>query len=164
MPRPGKDVRLSGVLRAAAPPGPAAARRRPGHARRGRLLAAAAAFVTRLVERYRDRDAIIAWQVEHEAVRAADPGRPVLMNGFLPASAPVTLQQWWRTRDQGDSLSVAGRLADIVGVDFYPRHAVASAGPLTLYLDGSQALGSMASRRPGGSPRILAWPRCMSLS
>ena len=77
-----------------------------------RLLEAGIAFVTRVVERYRDRDAIIAWQVEHEAVdplgvehswrlseafvhaevgavRAADPARPVLMNGFLPTSAPV---------------------------------------------------------------------------
>ena len=127
-----------------------------------RLLEAGIAFVTRVVERYRDRDAIIAWQVEHEAVdplgvehswrlseafvraevgavRAADPARPVLMNGFLPTSAPVALQQRWRTRDQGDSLAVAQRLADIVGVDFYPRHALASAGPLTLYLDGSRA-------------------------
>ncbi len=34
----------------------------------GRLLAAAIAFVTGVVERYRDRGAIIAWQVEHEAV------------------------------------------------------------------------------------------------
>ncbi len=61
------------------------------------------------------------------------------MNGFLPTSAPVALQQWWRTRDQGDSLTVAQRLADIVGIDCYPRHALASAGPLTLYLDGSRA-------------------------
>ncbi len=127
-----------------------------------RLLEAGTAFVTRVVQRYRERDAIIAWQVEHEAVdplgmehswrlseafvrseveavRAADPGRPVMMNGFLPTSTPVALQQWWRTRDQGDSLSVAERLADIVGIDFYPRHALASAGPLTLYLDGSRA-------------------------
>jgi hypothetical protein len=132
----------------------------PGENRR--LLEAATAFVTRVVERYRDRDAIIAWQVEHEAVdplgvehswrlseafvraevdavRAADPARPVLMNGFLPTSVPVALQQRWRTRDQGDSLAVAQRLADIVGVDFYPRHALASTGPLTLYLDGSRA-------------------------
>ena len=126
------------------------------------LLAAAISFLTRVVERYRDREAIIAWQVEHEAVdplgvehswrlsedfvraevtavRAADPGRPVMMNGFLPTSTPVALQQWWRTRDQGDSLTVAQRLADIVGVDCYPRHALASAGPLALYLDGGQA-------------------------
>ena len=128
--------------------------------RRG-LLEAGIAFVHRVVERYRQRDSVIAWQLEHEAVdplgmehswrlseafvrceveavRAADPGRPVMMNGFLPTSTPVLLQQRWRTRDQGDSLAVARRLADIVGIDFYPRHALASAGPLTLYLDGSR--------------------------
>ena len=126
------------------------------------LLRAAEEFLTRVTARYADRDAIIAWQVEHEAtdplgmehswrlseafvraevaaVRAADrAGRPVLMNGFLPTSTPVALQQRWRTRDQGDSLAVAQRLADIVGVDYYPRHALASAGPLSVYLDGSQ--------------------------
>ena len=125
------------------------------------LLDGAIAFVQRVIERYRHRACIIAWQVEHEAVdplgmehswrlaeefvrreveavRAADPSRPVMMNGFLATSTPVALQQWWRTRDQGDSLAVAQRLADIVGVDFYPRHALASAGPLSLYLDGSR--------------------------
>ena len=124
-----------------------------------RLLEAGSGFAARLVRRYRDREAIIAWQVEHEAadplgmehswrlseafiaaevaaVRDADPGRPVLMNGFLPMSTPVALQQRWRTRDQGDSLAVALRLSDVVGVDVYPRHAVAAAGPLSLYLDG----------------------------
>jgi hypothetical protein len=123
------------------------------------LLDAATAFVARVVARYAGRDAVIAWQVEHEAVdplgvehswrlseafvaaeaaavRAADPGRPVLMNGFLATSTPVALQQRWRTRDQGDSLAVALRLADIVGADIYPRHAVAAAGPVALYLDG----------------------------
>ncbi len=123
------------------------------------LLEAATAFAARIVERYRDRPAIVAWQVEHdavdplgmehswrlsaafvrrevEAVRAADPTRPVLMNGFLPTSAPVRLQQWWRTRDQGDSLAVAQQLADIVGVDFYPRHALAARGGRTVYLTG----------------------------
>jgi len=135
------------------------------------LLRAAAGFLARVVQRYADRDAIIAWQVEHEAVdplgmehswrlseafvraeveaaRAADPaGRPVLMNGFLPTSAPVALQQRWRTRDQGDSLAVAQRLADIVGVDCYPRHALASAGPLSVYLDGSQTRGRQRQLR-----------------
>jgi hypothetical protein len=134
------------------------------------LLAAATAFITRVVERYRDREAIIAWQVEHEAVdplgmehswrlssafvqreveavRAADPLRPVMMNGFLPTSSPVRLQQWWRTRDQGDSLSVAQRLADIVGIDFYPRHALVSIGPLTLYLDGGRSPWQQRRRR-----------------
>src|SRR5215470_3215858 len=83
---------------------------------------------------------------EVEAVRAADPGRPVLMNGFLPTSAPVALQQWWRTRDQGDSLAVAQRLADIVGIDFYPRHALIKTGPLTAYLDGSTRRGQTRRR------------------
>jgi hypothetical protein len=123
------------------------------------VLDAGTAFVTRLVERYRDRQAIVAWQVEHdavdplgmehswrlsaafvrrevEAVRAADPTRPVLMNGFLPTSAPVRLQQWWRTRDQGDSLVAAQQLADIVGIDFYPRHAVVAGAGWTVYLCG----------------------------
>jgi hypothetical protein len=126
------------------------------------LLAAASAFVTRLVERYRERAAIVAWQVEHEAVdplgvehswrlaatfvqhevaavRAADPTRPILMNGFVPTSLPVRLQQWWRTRDQGDSVSVAQQLADIVGFDYYPRHALVRLGTRTVYLDGSRS-------------------------
>ena len=150
------------------------------------LLDGAIAFVRRVIERYRQCESIIAWQVEHEAVdplgmehswrlaeafvrseveavRAADPGRPVLMNGFLATSAPVALQQWWRTRDQGDSLAVARRLADIVGVDFYPRHALASAGPLSLYLDGSRTpwqqrrrerlLDRVAAARPAADDR-----------
>jgi len=125
------------------------------------LLAAATAFVTRIVEHYRDRRAIVAWQVEHEAVdplgmehswrlaaafvqqevaavRAADPTRPIMLNGFLPTSWPVRVQQWWRTRDQGDSLSVAQRLADIVGIDYYPRHALVTLGGRTVYLDGGR--------------------------
>ena len=124
------------------------------------LLDAGTAFAARIVERYRDRKAIVAWQVEHdavdplgmehswrlsaafvrrevEAVRAADPTRPVMMNGFLPTSAPVRIQQWWRTRDQGDSLAIAQQLADIVGVDFYPRHALAALPGRTVYLAGS---------------------------
>ncbi|HET9109619.1 MAG TPA: beta-galactosidase [Ktedonobacterales bacterium] len=137
------------------------------------LLDAAAAFVTHTVERYRDRSAIVAWQVEHEAVdplgvehswrlsadfaraevaevRAADPTRPIMMNGFLPTSLPVRAQQWWSTRDQGDSLAVAQRLADIVGVDYYPRHALIGLGPRTIYLDGA------ASRTPRSRQRALA--------
>lgn len=126
-----------------------------------RLLSAALGFVTRIVERYRDREAVVAWQVEHEAVdplglehswrlsrafvqaeveavRAADPARPIMMNGFLATSSPVRLQQWWSTRDQGDSLAVAEQLADIVGIDFYPRNALAALGALTIYLDGGK--------------------------
>ncbi|MGI8562880.1 MAG: hypothetical protein ACR2MZ_04875 [Candidatus Dormibacter sp.] len=128
----------------------------------GELLAAATSFVTRVVERYRGRGSIVAWQVEHEAVdplglehswrlavdfvereisavRRADPTRPVLLNGFLPTSLPVRAQQWWRTRDQGDSLDLAARLADIVGIDYYPRHALVGLGHLTAYLDGDRS-------------------------
>ena len=134
------------------------------------LLVAATNLVTRVVERYRGHASIVAWQIEHEAVdplgmehswrlaadfvegevnavRRADPTRPVLLNGFLPTSLAVRLQQWWRTRDQGDSLAVAARLGDIVGIDFYPRHALAAAGRLTAYLDGD---GSPWRRRFAG--------------
>jgi hypothetical protein len=125
------------------------------------LLVAAMRFAARIVQRYRDRRSVVAWQLEHEAVdplgaehswrlasafveeeldavRTADPTRPVLLNGFLPTSAAVGVTQWWRTRDQGDSLSVAGRLGDIVGIDYYPRHALAGLGGRTLYLDGGR--------------------------
>jgi hypothetical protein len=141
------------------------------------LLAAATEFIARVVERYREREAVVAWQVEHEAVdplgmehswrlaeafvqeeveaaRAADPTRPIMMNGFLPTSTPVRLQQWWRTRDQGDSLAVAQRLADIVGIDHYPRHALASAGGRTLYLDGGARPWQQGRRR-----RLFEWAR-----
>jgi hypothetical protein len=123
------------------------------------LLAGAIGFIRKVVERYSDRASIVAWQVEHEAVdplgvehswrlsaefvqlevdaiRDADPSRPVMMNGFLPTSSLVGLSQWWRTRDQGDSLAVASRIADIVGIDYYPRHGLLALGPRTLYFDG----------------------------
>jgi hypothetical protein len=139
------------------------------------LLDAGIAFITRVVRRYADRTGIIAWQVEHEAVdplgmehswrlaadfarcevaavRAADPTRPIMMNGFLPTSTPVRLQQRWRTRDQGDSLDVAPTMADIVGIDFYPRHAVTAIGARSLYLDGSQVPGQQNRRR-----RLFEW-------
>ena len=125
------------------------------------LLTAATEFITRLIERYKHRKGIVAWQLEHEAldplgvehswrldvafvekeveaVRKADPTRSIMMNGFLPTSLPVSLSQWWRTRDQGDSLAVAQRMADIVGIDYYPRHALMTVGAKTLYLDGSK--------------------------
>jgi hypothetical protein len=124
----------------------------------GALLIAAQRFISRIVTRYRDRTSIVAWQLENEAVdplgmehswrlsedfvsneletlKEADPDRPVMMNGFLPMAAVVGLNQWWRTRDQGDSLAVASRLADIVGVDYYPRHALLKLGSRTLYVD-----------------------------
>lgn len=131
------------------------------------LLAGATDFIQRIVERYRDRTFIVAWQLEHEAVdplgvehswrlgadfvqceldalRDVDASRPVMMNGFLPTSSLVRLSQWWRTRDQGDSLAVASRLADIVGIDYYPRHGLLALGPRTLYLDGGRLPWQMA--------------------
>jgi len=126
-----------------------------------RLLEAACAFITRVIARYRDRPAIVAWQVEHEAidplgmehswrlataflvaeiqaVRATDRTRPIVLNGFLATTLLANLFQWWRTRDQGDSLEVAHHLADIVGVDYYPRYGLLSLGRRTLYMDGSR--------------------------
>ena len=107
------------------------------------LLDAALTQVTRVVQRYRDVSAIIAWQVEHEgldppgaahswrlgagfveeevrAVRAADPRRSILMNGYLAVSPLARLRQRWRTRGQGHSFTMALRSADIVGVDLTP--------------------------------------------
>jgi hypothetical protein len=139
------------------------------------LLSAATDFIARIVDRYKNRQSVVAWQVEHEAVdplgvehswrlseafvqreveavRAADPTRPVLMNGYLPCSIPVTLAQWWQTRDQGDSLQVAQRLADIVGIDYYPRHALLSLGSRTVYLDGGRLPWQQRRRR-----QLLDW-------
>ena len=141
------------------------------------LLMAATEFITRVVERYKHRKGIIAWQLEHEAVdplgvehswrlevsfveneiealRKADPTRPIMMNGFLPTSLPVRLSQWWRTRDQGDSLAVAQRMADIVGIDYYPRHALMTIGSKTLYLDGSKSPWQQGRRK-----QLFAWTR-----
>jgi hypothetical protein len=141
------------------------------------LLGAATEFLTRIVDRYKSHPAIVAWQVEHEAVdplgvehswrlaasfvaqevqavRQADPARPILMNGYLPASLPVRLAQWWQTRDQGDSLRVAQRLADIVGLDFYPRHALLGCGGRTLYLDDGRSRWTQPRRT-----ELFAWAR-----
>ena len=139
------------------------------------LLAAAEDVLRRLVDRYRAHPAIVAWQVEHEGVdplgnehswrlaesfvrrevtvvRDSDPDRPVLLNGFLPTSQAVRVFQWWRTRDQGDSLDVAQRLADVVGIDYYPRHAFAALGPLTAYLDARRS-----PLRPRRLSELLRW-------
>lgn len=139
------------------------------------LLAAAIEFLEYLVERYKHHQSIIAWQLEHEAVdplgvehswrldttfveqemaalRKADPSRPIMLNGFLPTSLLVRLFQWWQTHDQGDSLTVAQHLADIIGIDYYPRHALLNVGSRTLYLDGNK--GSLQNRR---RKQLFAW-------
>jgi hypothetical protein len=76
------------------------------------------------------------------------------MNGYLPVTLPVRLMQWFQTRDQGDSLSVAQRHADILGLDYYPRHALASRGEMTLYLDSSHSPWQGARRR-----KLFEWAR-----
>lgn len=139
------------------------------------LLSAATGFIARLVEHYKQRKSIVAWQLEHEAVdplgiehswrldaafvereaaalRKADPTRPLMMNGFLPTSLAVRLSQWWRTRDQGDSLAASQRLADMIGIDYYQRNALLSVGGRTLYLDGSQSSWLKQKRR-----QLLTW-------
>lgn len=139
------------------------------------LLDAARAFITRIVERYKSHESIVAWQLEHDAVdplgvehswrlaagfveeevrelRSADSTRPIMMNGYLPTSLPVRFNQWWQTRDQGDSLALAQRLADMVGIDYYPRHALVPVGKRTLYLDGSRAAWQKRRRK-----QLLVW-------
>ena len=135
-----------------------------------RLAEAALTVLQRLAERYRGVSAISAWQVEHEAVdplglehswrlgaqfvareldlvRSLDPSRPVVLNGYLPMSGPVSFLQRWRTRDQGDSLAFAAANAGIVGLDIYPCHGLAAVGSLSLYLDARHA----AARRHVGA-------------
>jgi hypothetical protein len=85
----------------------------------------------------------------------------VLLNGFLPTSAPVRLQQHWRTRDQGDSLAVARELADVVGIDWYPRHGLARLGPGTVYLAGSENYWTWRANRRFCSSVISAGRRLM---
>jgi hypothetical protein len=134
------------------------------------LMEAATAHLIHLVERYKPCKSIIAWQLEHEAVdplgvehswrldvswvkreiealRKADPTRPVILNGFLPTSLPVRLSQWWRTRDQGDSLAAAQSQADWIGIDYYPRNALFNSGKRSLYLDGSKSRWLEKKRR-----------------
>src|ERR1700730_5951822 len=141
------------------------------------LLTAATEFITHLAERYKQRKSIVAWQLEHEAVdplgvehtwrldvafvekemealRKADPTRPIMLNGFLPTSLPGRLSQWWRTRDQGHSLAVAQRMADMVGIDYYPRHALMTIGAKTLYMDGSKSPWQQRRRK-----QVFAWTR-----
>jgi hypothetical protein len=134
------------------------------------LLAAALTFVRRVVERYAAHDSVVAWQVEHEAVdplgvehswrlttgfvksemaevKRLDPKRPILLNGFLPMSTPVAAQQRWRTRDQGDSLYLAEAAAEIVGIDFYPCHALGAVAGFTAYMNAREHSWPERARR-----------------
>lgn len=134
------------------------------------LLAGARSHLQAVINRYKDRGSIIAWQIEQDSVdplglehswrltrsfieqevatvRRLDPSRPILLNGFLPTSTPVQASQWWRTRDQGDSVDVAVAMGDLVGLDVYPRHAVASLAAMSVYLDGGRGLLPALRRR-----------------
>ena len=126
------------------------------------LAAAAVAFVERVVDRYKTRPSIVAWQLENEplepiyfvhnwslsrslvelelaALRRQDPARPVMINGNLPPALGETILQAWYTRAQGDSLALASDVAQVLGVDVYPRVALAAVGDKTLYLDTTGA-------------------------
>ena len=123
--------------------------------------------------------AIVAWQVEHEAVdplgvehswrlaaslrreevaavargrpHPADPDERLLTHLVAGArcrsgGARATRATRWRSHSE---------LADIVGIDFYPRHALVSIGGRTLYLDGSSE--PLAAAR--GASELFAWAR-----
>lgn len=126
------------------------------------LAAAAVAFVERVVDRYKNRPSIVAWQVENEplepiyfvhnwrlskefvlleldALRRLDPVRPVMINGNLPIAVAEEIAQAWLTRDYGDSLQLASEVAQVIGVDVYPRVAITGLGRETLYFDSTAA-------------------------
>jgi Beta-galactosidase len=126
------------------------------------LAAAAVAFIERVVDRYAKRLSIVAWQVENEplepiyfvhnwslsrdlvqleldALRRQDPVRPVMINGNLPTALGEEILQAWVTRGQGDSLQLASDVAQLIGLDVYPRVAIAGLGAKTLYLDSTDA-------------------------
>jgi len=122
------------------------------------LLNAAKNFVFRIVDRYKLRKSIVAWQLENEpadpltfahfwrisadfvkqeldALRASDTSRPVMINGGFIPSLSVRIGKAWLTRDQGDSLALAKEVSNIIGVDYYPRIAISSLASKTIYLD-----------------------------
>jgi len=106
---------------------------------------------SRIRDVIRELDADVVAE-ELAALKAADPSRPIVMNGFLPTSLPVMLMQRWRTRDQGDSLAIAEQMADIVGIDYYPRQALIGLGRKTLYLDGSASRWQESRQK-----RLCSW-------
>lgn len=122
------------------------------------LLDAASNFIFKIVDRYKQRESIVAWQLENEpadplpfahywrlsttfvkqelgVLRSSDLTKPVMINGYLATSLPVKIGQALLTRDQGDSLMLAQEVSDIVGVDYYPRMAISSLGSKNIYLN-----------------------------
>lgn len=122
------------------------------------LLDAAMHFISRIVERYKSRESIIAWQLENEpadplyfahfwrlstdfvtqeliALHAIDQTKPVMINGGLTTSLSVKIGEMLMTYDQGNSLALAQKISDIIGVDYYPRIAAFSLASKNIYLD-----------------------------
>jgi len=122
------------------------------------LLDAAKSFVSKIVDRYKHRQSIVAWQLENEPVdpltfarywristdfvkqeidtlRASDPIKPIMINGGFIPSISVKIGEMWMTRDQGNSLALAKEISDIIGVDYYPRIAITSIASKNIYLD-----------------------------
>ena len=133
------------------------------------LLAGATAVIEKIVARYRDRESVIAWQVEHEAVdplgmehswrlatsfvrreveavRLADPTRPVMLNGFLPTSLPVGAQQWWRTRTRATRWRSRSCWPTSWASTSIPARAVGAKGR-AVYLAGSRSPWQQRLRR-----------------
>jgi hypothetical protein len=124
------------------------------------LLDAAKNFVSMIVSRYKERESIVAWQLENEpadpltfahywrvstefvkqelgALRACDPIKPVMINGGFIPSLSIRIAKAWQTRDQGDSLALAKAMGDIIGVDYYPRFAISSIASKNIYIDST---------------------------
>jgi hypothetical protein len=122
------------------------------------LLDAAQDSVSKIVERYKSRESIIAWQLENEpadplfwahywristafvtqelvALRAIDRTKPVMINGGLTTSLSLKIGELLMTSDQGNSLTLAQKISDIIGIDYYPRIAAFSLASKNVYLD-----------------------------
>ncbi len=133
------------------------------------LLLGANNFISRIVDRYKNRQSIIAWQLENEpadplpsahywrisadflkeelnALRVCDQTKPVMINGFLATSLFIRIGAAWLTRDQGNSLDLAKGLSDIIGVDYYPRIAISPVASETMYLDTSKVFWGQGDR------------------
>lgn len=141
------------------------------------LLNAAKDFVFKIVDRYKRRDSIVAWQLENEpadpltfahfwrisadfvkqeldALRASDVSRPIMINGGFIPSLSVRIGEAWLTHDQGDSLALAKEIGNIIGVDYYPRIAISSIASRTVYLDTTRVPWGQGDRN-----NLAQWAR-----
>jgi len=125
------------------------------------LLDAATTFISRIVDRYKGRQSIVAWQLENEpadpiyfarnwrlstdfvkrelaSLRIIDRSKPILITGGLVTSLTESIVEAWLTRDQGGSLALAKEAGDIIGLDYYPRVGITSIGSENMYLNTSE--------------------------